>query len=680
MSLSDSLNAIAYLIEKGEIRQALQQIKDAQLIFGNLGPLVVNEATCHTLLGHPNKAIALLENRSIKEQDIDLLYRAKSKIHFHQKEYRKAIDVIGQINLELVSSSTLHLRSECHFALAQYAEAAHDLLQIMKRSPNLCDTHIWRYIQLSGLNRSLPEAFNELKKLAKAVDNLELKLSLAILAKKLGHIDLSFRLLSYLKENNPNYDFRIENEIASLYVDRGEIATAIAILEALSLRTKHPVVLANLSRAYSRNFDYRSSQEAYEKIPHHDRAPQIISNFLMQQLYFQNDRQEILSLHRRECNTMRSSYPVICRDESPAGKLKIAVLSSDFRRHSVSYFVSGLFLNKPPNIELHCLHNGSEVDDVTEFFKKNSDNYLNVVSLSDDDLLSVISREQFSVIVELNGHTAGNRLATLSRCRGVPVVSAIGYPATTGLTGIQFRISDHKVDPADCNDFFAEKTLRTKGCYLNYRVFDSLPEPIKIIRPEFNFGSFNNYQKLSTEVIFTWSEILKQVNGATLTLKAGGIKGDTVSKRLLNAFEKNDVDSSRIILKYPTRNYADHMIAYQDIDLALDTFPFCGATTTMEALYMQTPVLTRVMAVNQGRVTYSILHALQLEQEFATWTVDDYINRAVFWASQRSRKNLNHISNQLRRRMHDHGLIDNKEYAENFFSLLQHAHDEFHGS
>lgn len=671
MNLNTITSEVALLMRQEKFEQALTLILKVRAQFGSPTNILINEATCYAKLGNVVKALDTLKNIDYEIDDVDLVQRAISKIYYKIGAFSNAIKQLGYIPSKYLSSESLQLYARCYVALGEYGNAANFLHQLLATHRNYDSEVVWSFVLYREISGELSRAHNELKEIARTRDCVEIKLSLAIITKKLGNLDLALRLLTYIDNSGDETDYRAGNEIASIHVSKGEIEQGISKLQALALNNNNGTILGNLSRAYAKLGAIKQSNSTYNRIPDSEKSYALVSNHLMQQLYFTVSRDQLLATHIHECIYFNKNNVISKGKSSPNKKLKILLVSSDFKRHSVAYFVGGLFSNKPKNVELHCAYNGDTVDEITEFFKRKADSFVNSIALADEGLITFIYEKNIDIIVELNGHTAGNRLSALSRIDSIPIVSAIGYPATTAIRSIKYRITDKNVDPEIFQNTFTEKNLYTNGCYLNYHPFDEIPEIFKPERECFIFGSFNNYQKIGEDNVAVWSTILDLVPNSKLLLKSGGIKGESIAKKLYNSFEANGVSSDRIILSYPAASYMDHLMQYRDIDLALDTFPFGGATTTFEALYMNTPVLTLSMPVNQGRVTHSVLKQLKLDKDFSTANQDDYIKKAIYWSDRRQKNRLNDLSTNLRTRMKGAGLVNDKSYVDDFFKLLE---------
>lgn len=302
---------------------------------------------------------------------------------------------------------------------------------------------------------------------------------------------------------------------------------------------------------------------------------------------------------------------------NPERKLKIGIISPDFCAHAASFFMLAMLKGIDKNqFEITLFHSRSNIDHVGKAIRERADNWVEVHNLHNDAIYEQIQQHSIDVLFDVNGHTAGNHLSLFARQAAPVQVSWLGYPATTGLTQIQYRITDEIADPCGVSDHMhAETLLRLPSGFLCFEPLENspavtLPSNSSTIR----FGSFNNLAKISETTLKVWSQVLKAVPNSTLYLKRQQLKNDQVSERVLQAFEQRGIDRSRIILRTSKAKIEQHLEEYSEIDIALDTSPYNGTTTTIEALWMGVPVVTLCGQTHASRVSSSILHRVGLDE------------------------------------------------------------------
>jgi len=311
-------------------------------------------------------------------------------------------------------------------------------------------------------------------------------------------------------------------------------------------------------------------------------------------------------------------------------RVKLAYLSSDFRTHPVGYFIySILAAHNRHNFEVFCYSGSPDHDSVTASIQQVAEHFLDVSGLNEAEIADKIRQDGIHILVDLGGYTESSKLKTLSY-RPAPVsIEYLGYANSTGNPNVDFRITDSYADTPE-GTRYTETLLTMPGSFLCFGMQPSCTrsEQAPVVNNNFvTFGSFNNSRKLNPLVIETWSKILERVADSRLVLKGNWRQG-YISKNILKVFNKYGIQSERITFLTPTKTYDEHVDCYNRIDIALDTFPYSGTTTTCEALWMGLPVVTLVGPAHQNRVSYSILKNIGFEETICH-TVEEYVEKAV---------------------------------------------------
>lgn len=306
-------------------------------------------------------------------------------------------------------------------------------------------------------------------------------------------------------------------------------------------------------------------------------------------------------------------------------RLKIGYLSPDFYSHSVASFIEPvLHTHDRSKFHVTCYSDLVVGDEVTARLKGVVDEWRDVAQEDDAALIARIVEDEIDILVDLAGHTGGNRLAVFAH-RAAPVqVTWIGYPATTGLAQMDYRLTDQWADPPGTSDQWHSETLyRVEGGFLCYRAPHDAPQPGQAMkRAAPVFGSFNNLSKINAQVIDTWARLLQTASGSRLLLKSRQLADSEVRTRLIQAFEDRSIAAERLDLRARVASRAEHLAMYNEVDVALDTFPYNGTTTTCEALWMGVPVVAMAGIRHAGRVTQSLLTRAGWEE----WVADSAIS------------------------------------------------------
>lgn len=352
------------------------------------------------------------------------------------------------------------------------------------------------------------------------------------------------------------------------------------------------------------------------------------------------------------------------RYKKRSGRLRIGLISPDFRGHVMAFFSYAFFHNYDRRLyELYAYTNCVE-DGVSEEFKTCATKWRNLRGLTPGQAAKIVHADELDVLVDLAGHTGHNLLPVLAY-RPAPVqISGIGYFATTGLRTIDYFLADPYIDPVSGdgkgNDvYFTEQLLRLPHSHCCYMWHDAphLPAAAPFQKNGYvTFGSLNNFSKVTDEMLGLWAEILRQVPCSHLYLKAhifdSAYGRDLVTERLKQA----GIDIRRVRTEGLTAQYLD---AYDDIDIALDTYPYPGGGTTCDALYMGVPVVALVGKRHGARFGYSILANAGLT-ELCAETPEAYVRLAVALARDGAR--LRRYHQQLRYRLLASPVMDEPGY------------------
>ena len=352
-------------------------------------------------------------------------------------------------------------------------------------------------------------------------------------------------------------------------------------------------------------------------------------------------------------------------------RLRVGYVSGDFRKHSVAYFFEPLLqCHKPNVVETFCYYNNTTIDETTKRLMATSDHWRTIVGMTDPDVAHLIRNDKIDILVDLSGHTFKNRLLVFAQKPAPIQVSWLGYPNTTGLSAIDYRFTDIIADPiGEADELHSETLVRLANgfqCYQGNKTVHSNSElPFKS-RGHITFGSFNNLTKVTPEVIKAWSHILHALPKSCLVLKAKQLRHNT--SHYLDCFKQEGISEDRIKLYGYLPSMDDHLELYNKIDICLDPFPYNGATTTCEALWMGVPVITLLGDRHVGRVGASILTNVGLT-DFIAQDIDGYIQLAVEMAANTSY--LKEIRKGLRERMQGAPLCDARSFASDVEGAYQ---------
>ncbi|MFZ5758408.1 MAG: tetratricopeptide repeat protein [Thermodesulfobacteriota bacterium] len=357
----------------------------------------------------------------------------------------------------------------------------------------------------------------------------------------------------------------------------------------------------------------------------------------------------------------------------PDRRLRIGYVSPDFCIHSVSFFFLSLLEAHDKNqFEIFCYSDTPRPDAMTARLQGLAHHWRQTTGLPDEAVADQIQADAIDILFDLTGHTAHNRLLVFAR-RPAPVqVAWLGYPNTTGVATIGYRITDAIADPPGTSaPFYTEKLVRLPGCFLCYSPPESAPA-IGTLPAEgqgtITFGSFNNITKTSESVIRLWCDILHQVQDSRILLKSIVFEDPATRQRYLDIFHRYGISPNRIFLKKRTASTEEHLSLYNEVDIGLDPFPYNGTTTTCEALWMGVPVIALRGDLHCARVSASILTSCTLNHLIAE-NPEEYVRKAVALANDREQ--LRGFRTHARAILAASALCDKRRFAKEMEAALR---------
>jgi len=372
--------------------------------------------------------------------------------------------------------------------------------------------------------------------------------------------------------------------------------------------------LAALGRAREADLGYR---EALKLFP--DR---ILTNHPLTATYVDTiSPEELLERHKEvgaQYYGMVQTIHPHANSKDPDRPLLIGYLSGDLRLHSVTDFLEPILVSHDPaSVEVACYHTQPWQDETTEKLKRCSRIWVQAEQMSDDALVQRIRDDGVDILVDLSGHTWGNRLQAIAHKPAPIQVLYLGYPTSSGLPAIDYRISDWYVDPPGSEALNSETVVRMPHSYYCYRAYPESPDvvpPPAAQRGFITFASFNNLAKVSDTAIALWSEVLRTVPRSRLLFKARGVLDPTCQDGLRARFGACGVDAQQIQFAGWNDVRTGHLSIYNEVDIGLDTYPYNGGTTTCEALWMGVPVVTLAGPTHASRMGASLLTAAGLSE------------------------------------------------------------------
>ena len=552
----------------------------------------------------------------------------KLKKLYEEKKYKEIINIISELDDINLNSGLLNLLGVCKMQYNNSAETLKSAIQDFRKA----------YSREKKTENSL----NALKNFINAsIDLFDIEF-------KSNEINLTDNILkeifSYFKDNKDYFEKNDEltRALVRALVRNVDIEKVIYYLNQIAEK-KTSSIDALASYIYYQSFIYNWDQKSFLKYS------QILDQKLI--TFPQNKLVEISGSDRK--------------------KINIGFHSADIRsRHSVTHFLKTVLVNYDRNkfnISIYDGNKPDKEDSTTRDFKQYVDNMTNIRNIDDIGVINLVRNDKIDILIDLMGLTSNHRLS-LYKNRLAPIqITWCGFQNTTGIKEMDYIIVDKNLIFEDEEKLYSEKILYMEDIWNCHCGFDipRLQTSAPIAKNKFiTFGSFNNYNKINDRVIKVWSKILKKVKNSKLILKSSNA---SFRSAMAEKFRKNDVINSVEFLSYK-ENFEDHLNQYKKIDIALDTFPYNGVTTSFEAIWMGVPVLTMKGFNYNSRSGESINKNLNL-QELIAENENDYIDIAV--SLEKNVENLKKLRDLVFDNALSSPLFDQKKFSNQFFKSLE---------
>lgn len=630
---------------------------------------------------NPDKAIKILQRLLKRYTSSWAIYHYLGVALLQKSEYSKALRYL-QNALKNGSNQpeTFHLTSVAYLHLEQFNEAILYAIQAVELKNDFLEAWInlgAAYRATADLEKAL-QAFSKANQidpknsgiayrigsiyfdqgdLRKAMELYEItvKMEPAFIEAYLGQALIHLKLQKYEEavsiinealKVKPNHKLALI-QLAVAYKDWGKYAEAIRLNEQLlqktpkdgRLRINYALCLLEVGRFNEAEKHY---MRALKDSPD---APESLSNYLMGIHYNpERTKKEIFDAHllwdeyfAPEVRNERPKPKNIDRNK----KLKIGFISGGFRKHPVGWMITRAIESLPKDqFELYGYNTHSMYDSLSMRIKKRCDKWISVIGYNDHIVAKLIKEDEIDILVELSGHSAFNRLKTVALEPAPITIKWVGgLFNTTGLQSVDYLLTDHYESPEGDEPYYTEKLVRMPDDYVCYEppeyYINVGPLPAKYNK-YITFGCFNNPTKLNNQLIEQWAEILKLVPNSKLFLKSKQYSTQGFVDHILAMFSKHEIGNDRILFE----GYALHedlLASYNQIDIALDPWPYSGGLTTCEALWMGVPVVTCAGPTFAGRHSVTHLHNSG-NRDWITKSWDEYKAKVVELATD-----INHL-------------------------------------
>jgi len=363
-------------------------------------------------------------------------------------------------------------------------------------------------------------------------------------------------------------------------------------------------------------------------------APDTQTNLLFLLNYLpETEPEKLFAEHRRWSEwfeqPLRPAWRPHVNNPAPERRLRIGYVSPDLRDHPVRLFFEPILKSHHrENFETFCYANVETPDAVTGQLRLLAGQWRDIHGWAPEKVAELIRQDRIDILVDLAGHTTDNSLLVFARKPAPVQVTWIGYPNTTGLEAMDYRLTDAISDPpGQTEQWHSERLIRlpeTFSCYCAPAESPAVGPLPALANGHVTFGSFNNFRKLSEPTIALWARLLREMPAARLLLKSQGLGNPKTAGRLRDQFAHAGVDTARIDIRGAGLSKEQHMGLYNQMDLCLDPFPYNGTTTTCDALWMGVPVVTLAGRTHVARVGLSLVSQLGFP-EWGVKTQDAYL-------------------------------------------------------
>ena len=465
-----------------------------------------------------------------------------------------------------------------------------------------------------------------------------------------------------------------QNNLGNMLVRQGKTGEAVtAFRRAIHLMPDYPEAHNNMGGALKDQGCFSEAVAAFRRAI--ELKPDYVearSNLLFCMHYLpDSDVNAILAGH---CEWEEAHAWPLGKSTAPHGndpdsehRLRIGYVSPDFREHPVATFIESLLASHDRSrVEVFCYADLAREDGISERLRGCADQWRRITGKADGQVAELIRKDGIDILVDLAGHTAGNRLLVFARKPAPVQVTYLGYPDTTGLKAMDYRLTDGYADPPGTTEHLhSEELMRLPDSAWCYRTPMQAPlvNPSPVLRSgHITFGSFNARPKMNETILALWSKLLLTVQNSSLVLKNLAFRELSVRQQALASLEKAGISPERVELTGHVSVLAEHLATYGRVDIALDTYPYHGTTTTCEALWMGVPVITLAGRTHVNRVGVSLLTNAGLPELIAD-TAEQYVEIAAKLAADIPR--LTELRANLRERMASSPLMDAPRFARN---------------
>ena len=618
------------------------------------------------------QAVALEPDRAEFHNSLGNALRAQGDLRRAAACFERALsieprsaEIFTNLGALMEEAGNLEDATLCYFRALEinpgYGDAHYTLANLLKRAGNLEEALKHYQLVIDSDFEYAPEALN----------------NMGTALRRIGRAEEAVGCFRRAIELRVPY-FEAHINLADALEESGRLQEAARIYQAvLNFRPESAMAYSGTAGVLQDQGRPERATAAYRKACELAPANAVLHSNLLLNLHYDPtpNPAELLAEHRRwnerHAVALASSDRRGANRRDPGRPLRIGLVSPDFRLHPVGFFLAPVLACRlRPGFQFYCYSDVAAPDSMTERLSWGADAWRSTWTVDDAALADRIREDGIDILVDLAGHTRGNRLLTFAR-RPAPVqMTWAGYPDTTGMTAMDYLISDRWQTPSALESHFAEKVVRMPDGYICYMPPEYAPPVAELparSAGHVTFGCFNRLAKVNSEVVRVWARILQESPGSRLVLRTPALGDEAVVRRYRKMFTREGIAASRVDLLGGC-GHEELLAAYGAIDIALDPFPYSGGLTTCEALWMGVPVVTLTGERLASRHSASHLSNVGLTGLVAS-TIEEYATLARAWGEDTDR--LAGMRAGLRERMASSRLVDGEHFTGNLLALFR---------
>jgi len=633
-------NSSKFIEVEKKIKVEIINYPNSSILFNILGAVLFNQNKFDESIEYYKKSIKNEPKYAQAYNNLGVALQKLSRTSEAIDSYKKAI------NLKNDFFEALNNLGNMISELGKLDEALKYFKKAIKIKSNYAEAYNNLGYLYQKLNNNKKAEINYTKAIKNKKNYAEAYNNLGLLFNDLGRFDEAE--INYTKaiKANTNYE-KAYNNLGNLLSDLGKFSEANLIFhEAIKKKPNYAKCYSNLLF----NLNYKTDFDA--------------------DLYL-----SVAKKFRLNCKSSKSNikYNYIKNPQ----KLKLGLVSADFGNHPGGFFtLSTLRELKNKNFELVAYSTSDRNDEFSNYFKPLFSKWHSVAKKNDEEIVKEIIKDGIHILMDLQGHSAKNRLPVFMH-KPAPIQLSWLAQGTTGINEIDYFVGSKHITPQDEEKFYVEKIYRLPEISQCFTIptFDIKINELPALKNNFiTFGCINKLSKINDEVILLWTKILLSIPNAQLIIKNKNLQNKNIANSIIQKFENQNISKKRIIFIGESKTRKESLETYNKIDIALDPFPYQGNTTTCESVWMGVPVLT----LKGNRYLFHFGESINSNINMNDWIAKnkkEYISKAIKFSS--NIEELSHIRTNLRKKALLSPAFDAQRFAKQFDDMLWKMWENF---